>query len=224
VSASAISDVTIRPAATVGAFPSVSGPFVVVPYRSLGVDALPSTFFVRGTGLDPGRLRRATGGDASVTTRAGVRDRLTGDPMVAMVRAAFGYGMLVVAGYATLAILLALIIGSSARGQTVSYLRTLGLSRGQARRLAIIELGPALLCAAVAGWAVGLLLPHVVGPAVDLRPYTGGLPATDFAPDPAMTAALAAGLIVFGGLAVAIDTLISGRRRLGTTLRMGAQP
>jgi hypothetical protein len=221
--AAVIPTLPVRPAGTIDAFPAVGGDFAIVPYRSLGPDAVPTTFFVRGTNVDPDRLRRAAGDDAVVTTRAGVQDRLTGGPMVTVVRTSFGYGALVVAGYATLAILLALIIGSSARGQTVSYLRTLGLSRSQARRLAVAEVGPALLCAAVAGWAVGVLLPRLVGPAIDLRPYTGGFSATGYAPDPLMTAALAAVLLVFGGLAIAVDTLISGRRRLGTTLRMGTQ-
>jgi putative ABC transport system permease protein len=222
-SAAVIPDLTVRPAGTLGAFPGVGGAFVVVPYRSLGADAVPTAFFVRGTHPDVAGLRRAAAGDAVVTTRAAVHDRLTGAPLVALMRTAFGYGALVVAGYATLAILLALIIGSSARGQTVSYLRMLGLSRGQARRLAVAEVGPALLCAAVVGWAVGLLLPHVVGSAIDLRPYTGGIPVTGYPPDPLMTTALAAGLLVFGGLAVALDTMIGNRRGLGTTLRMGAR-
>jgi hypothetical protein len=221
ISSSVATDIPVRPAGTVAGFPATSGDFVIVPYRALGPGARPSTFFVRGTGLDPARLRRAAGGDAIVTSRAAVADRLTGAPLVALIKNAFGYGALVVAGYAALAILLALILGSAARGQDVSYLRTLGLSRGQAQRLAIAELAPVLLCAAVAGWAVGVLLPHVLGPAMDLRAYTGGIPADGYGPDPLMTGALAASLIAFTGLAIAADTLINGRRRLGTTLRMG---
>jgi putative ABC transport system permease protein len=223
LSAAVISDLTVRPADTIDAFPTTSGAFVVVPDRPLSASEQPTAFFVRGTRLDSAQLHRAAGGDTVVTTRAGSYDALTGAPMVGLVRAAFGYGTLVVAGYGTLAILLTLIIGSSARGQTMSYLRTLGLSRSQAHRLAIVELGPVLLCAAIVGWAVGLLLPHVIGPAMDLRPYTGGLPATGYGPDPLMTMALAIGLIVFGGLAIAADTMISGRRQLGAELRMGAQ-
>ncbi|HZB33788.1 MAG TPA: hypothetical protein VE465_26750 [Streptosporangiaceae bacterium] len=219
-----IPDLTIRPAGTIDGFSGAGGEVVVVPYQALGPHAVPTALFVSGTNIDHAALRGAAGGDAVVTTRAAVLDRLTGAPMVGLMRTAFGVGALVVAGYATLAIVLALIIGSSGRGQTVSYLRTLGLSRGQARRLAITEVGPALACAAVAGWVVGLLLPRVVGPAIDLRPYTGGLPATGFAPDPLTTAALAAGLVAFGGLAIVVDAMISSRRRLGGTLRMGAQP
>jgi putative ABC transport system permease protein len=222
--AAGIAELTVRPAGTIDAFPGARDAFVVVPYRALGPNAVPAAFFVSGADPDQAALRRAAGGDAVVTTRAAVYERLTGAPMVTLVRTSFGVGALVVAGYATLAILLALIIGSSGRGQTVSYLRTLGLSRAQARRLAITEVGPALACAAVAGWVVGTLLPQLVGPAIDLRPYTGGIPATGFAPDPLTTAALAAGLVAFGGLAIAADAMISSRRRLGSTLRMGAQP
>ncbi len=49
--------------------------------------------------------------------------------------------------------------GRSARGRTVSYLRTLGLSRRQSRLLAFTEITPTLFAAAVAGWVLGLVLP-----------------------------------------------------------------
>jgi putative ABC transport system permease protein len=222
--AAQISDLAVRPAGTIDGFAGVGGALVVVPYGAFGADAVPTALFVRGADIDQAAVRRAAGGDAVVTTRVGIYERLTGTPMVTLVRTAFGVGALVVAGYAALTVLLALIIGSSGRGQTVSYLRTLGLSRGQARRLAITEVVPALVCAAAAGWVVGLLLPRIVGPAIDLRPYTGGLRAIGFAPDPLTTAALAAALIVIGGLAIAVEAMISNRRRLGSTLRMGAQP
>ncbi|HEX6471713.1 MAG TPA: FtsX-like permease family protein [Streptosporangiaceae bacterium] len=221
--AALISDLPVRPAGVVDAFPATHGPFVVVPYRSLGREATATTLFVGGRGLDPGRLRAAAGDAAQVTTWAGALDRLTGSPMLATVRAAFGYGVLALAGYATIVILLALILGSYARGQAVAYLRTLGLSRRQARGLAVAELGPALLAAGLAGWAVGLLLPHLLGSAVDLRPYTGGIAPAGYAPDPLTTAVLAGGLILFGGLAISVDAMIGVRRRLGTALRMGAQ-
>jgi putative ABC transport system permease protein len=216
-------EVTIRTGGTAESFPGTTGDFVVIPLRALGPGADPTTYFVRGTRLDAAQLRRAVGGDVVVTTYAAVHDRLTAAPMATLVRAAFGYGTLVVAGYAALAVLLMLVIGAGTRAQVVSYLRALGFSRRQSRRLAITELGPVLLCAAVAGWVVGILLPHLVGSAIDLRPYTGGLSVTGYSPDPLTTAALAAGLIAFGGIAIAVDTMISTRRRLGTELRREAQ-
>jgi hypothetical protein len=216
-------EVTVRPAGTVDVFPGATGDFVIVPYRALGAAAKPNTFFVHGDHLDPDRLRRAAGGNAVVTTQAAAHERLTGTPMIDLVRTAFRFGTLVVVGYATLAILLALILGSGARGQVVTYLRALGLSRAQARRLAIVELAPVLLCAAVAGWVAGVLLPHLLGPAVDLRPYTGGFRVTDYTPDPLPTIAVAAGLIAFGGIAIIIDTMVGTRRQLGPELRKEAQ-
>ncbi|MGH3392201.1 MAG: FtsX-like permease family protein [Actinomadura sp.] len=221
----------IRPAGTIDDFPTrpVGIGFVVIPYSALDpADAIPNTIFVRGTDLDAGLVQRAAGAGAGAEsgvladTYTRVHDELTGAPLVSMVHDTFRYAALAAGGYGFLTILLTLITGAAARGRTVSYLRMLGLSRGQTRRLALLELGPMILCAALSGWAVGLLLPHIVGPAVDLRAYTGGFPAADFRPGLASTALLAGGLIVSVWLAPAIETLLD--RRPSGTRRMGDEP
>jgi putative ABC transport system permease protein len=220
--AGTIDDFPMRPAGT---------GFVVIPYTALNqANAEPNTIFVRGDHLDTERLRHAAIADNSVEsdvsaeTFARLYGELAGAPLVGVLHDTFGYAALTVGGYGTLAILLALVTGATARGRTVSYLRTLGLSRRQAHRLALVELGPVILCAAVAGWAMGLVLPHVVGPAVDLRAYTGGFPASDFTLDPMSTALLAAGLLASTGLALAIDIVVNTRGQPTSALRMGDQP
>jgi putative ABC transport system permease protein len=223
----------IRWAGTIDAFPTHPAGigFVVIPYSALDrANADPNTIFVRGAHLDRTRVREAAVADTSVEsdvsadTYARVHDELAGAPLVGVIHDTFRLAALVVGGYGTLTILLALITGATARGRTVSYLRTLGLSRRQARRLALVELGPVILCAAVAGWAVGVLLPYVVGPAVDLRAYTGGFPAADFALDLTSTALLVGGLVVSAGLALAVDTALTARMRPSSALRMGDEP
>jgi putative ABC transport system permease protein len=133
----------------------------------------------------------------------------------------FGAAGALVTFYGTLAVLVILFAGAQARGRAVSYLRTLGLSRRQARLLALVEIAPTLLAASVAGWLLGLVLPSLLGSAIDLRPYTGGTAVTHFRPDLPATAALAGGVLIFAGLAVLIDATTSARRGLGGVMRIG---
>jgi putative ABC transport system permease protein len=65
------------------------------------------------------------------------------------------------------------------------------------------------------------VLPRLLGPAIDLRPYTGGSPVTHYVPDLPQAAGLAGGLLVFAGLAVFIDAVTAARRGLGGVLRIG---
>ncbi|MGI8336521.1 ABC transporter permease [Actinomadura scrupuli] len=213
--------------------------FAVVPYTSLGsaANTFATTVFVRGRHLDRGALLRAvmdetgTGSrlpagaysGVSVDTYADVHTGLAGKPLISLVQAGFGYGRWASACCGGLAILLMLTMEAESRGRTVSYLRTLGLSRGQLRRLTLVELGPMMLSAVAAGWLLGVVLPAIVGPAVDLRPYTGGWAVSYRLLDPAATMILAGGTILAGGCALAIDAAVNARRRLGGLLRMGEE-
>lgn len=216
------SPLAVHAPAIIKGFPSQRGgdKFVVVPYTALPPDYT-TTAFVSGTHLDPAALREAAGPPASVRTEAQTYRGLSQAPLVNLVRSGFGYGAVLAALYCTIAILIALIIGARARGRTMSYLRTLGLGHRQARRLAIVELAPVVGVAAVAGWALGVLLPHIIGPAMDLSPYTGNESVTHYSLDLIDTVALAGGLVVFAAIAMLIDAAISARRRLGSVLRMG---
>jgi putative ABC transport system permease protein len=211
--------------------------FAVVPYTSLGsaANTFATTVFVRGRHLDRDALLRAaaeeTGAGSrlpagaysgvSADTYADVHTGLTGKPMVGLVQAGFGYGRWASACCGGLAILLMLTMEAESRGRTVSYLRTLGLSRAQLRRLTLVELGPMIVSAVAAGWVLGIVLPAIVGPAVDLRPYTGGWAVSYRLLDPAATMILAGGAVLAGGCAIAIDAAVNARRRLGGLLRMG---
>jgi putative ABC transport system permease protein len=80
-----------------------------------------------------------------------------------------------------------------------------------------------VLTAVVAGWALGLLLPVLVGSALDLTPYTSGFPVANRPLDASTALLMAGGLVVATGLAAAIDSLVNSRRRLGGLLRIGDQ-
>ena len=227
--------IPLRDAGTIAGFPSqpAGTDFVLVPADALaratgGGNTGTVSIFLRGDHIDVAALRRNAAqpglddaGASTVSTYRMTHDAFTQGSLGALVGRGFGAAAVLVAFYGTLAVLVILFAGAQARGRTVSYLRTLGLSRRQSQLLAFIEIAPTLFAAALAGWVLGLVLPGLLGPAIDLRPYTGGSPVTHYVPDLAGAAALAGGLLVFAGLAVLIDAASAARRGLGGVLRIG---
>lgn len=225
--------IALRNAGTIQGFPTetAGAKFVVVPAdalaRATGGTGTGS-IFIRGDHLDAAALRRGAAQPALGASDAVVvavwqatRDALAQGALGDLVGTGFGAAALLVAGYGSLAVLVMLLAEARARGLAVSYLRTLGLSRRQAHGLAVAEVVPVLLAASVTGWVLGLVLPSVLGPALDLRAYTGGSPVTHYVPDLSSTLALTGGLLVFAGLAVLIDAVTGARRGLGGVLRIG---
>ncbi|MCO5968686.1 FtsX-like permease family protein [Actinoallomurus soli] len=225
----------LRNAGTVTGFPgqSADDPFVLVPADALGRatgggNTGSVSIFVRGDHIDAAALSRAAAQPSlgaaeknAVTTYRQEHAALTQGTLGRIVGQGFGLTAALVTCYGTLAILVMLFAGARGRGRAVSYLRTLGLSRRQAHWLAVVEIAPVLFVAFAGGWALGLVLPGLLGPAIDLSPYTGGSPVRHFVPDLAVSASLAGGLLVFAALAVFIDALVATRRGLGGVLRIG---
>ncbi|WP_308210188.1 CRISPR-associated protein Cas5 [Actinomadura madurae] len=126
-------------------------------------------------------------------------------PLVSVVHETFQSGALIAGVLGLLAVLLVLVVGARARGRTIAHLRALGLSRRQSRALALVEIAPVLLCAVGAGWVLGLLLPDITGPVVDLGPYTGGFAATAHVPGLSALLGLLAALLLAAAAAAAVD-------------------
>ncbi|MEV7013060.1 ATP-binding cassette domain-containing protein [Streptosporangium sp. NPDC051022] len=85
------------------------------------------------------------------------------------------FATIALAAYVLVAVLVALVTGGADRAGALIHLRALGLSQAQARRLTVLEISPMIVLTAVAGLLLGLALPAVLGPGVDLSSYTGGL-------------------------------------------------
>ncbi|MFI0484024.1 FtsX-like permease family protein [Actinomadura sp. 9N215] len=193
--------------------------FVIVPYKAIaGSTGFPSQVFVSGSGLDAERLSAAAPG-RGVQIRQDVLRSMTGTPLVSVVRDTFRDGSIIGGAFGLLAVLLVLVVGARARGRTVAHLRALGLSRRQSRGLALVEIAPVLLCAVGAGWVLGLLLPEITGPAVDLGPYTGGYAVTAHVPSLPALLGLLGTLLLAAAAAVAVDRAFDARP--GTVLRTG---
>ncbi|SCG34870.1 putative ABC transport system permease protein [Micromonospora inositola] len=220
-----------------------SGRFVILPWQSLprrDTAAVPTGFLVAGDDLDVGELRgvgnegqrrfqkggTVTGGDppreVEVRTWAETRRQLgEGSANGVLV---FGF----VAGAAggtvlgLLAIAFVVLAGARARGQVLSRLRTLGLSRRQWRGLLLVELGPLVGVAVLTGALVGALLPLLLTPVLGLSTFTSGAPVR-VAFEPRLVAAIVALGAVALGFAVAVEALNNRRLRLGEVLRLGEE-
>jgi putative ABC transport system permease protein len=119
-------------------------------------------------------------------------------------------GVLAIAVYAALAVLLAAILTARSRARDLAYLRTLGLSRREGVALVAVELGPPLLVAVVAGVALGVGLAYVGRPVVPLEEVSG-VGGEEIALDMLTIALLVLGSLTVSAVAIAIA---------GTTARL----
>jgi putative ABC transport system permease protein len=190
--------------------------FVVVPAVAGAPKLTPTGFVITGT-PDPravertgiaGRTRYFTTGPAAhrppdatpvVTTHAAVRAALDDGGANGLLSFGFAAGVLGGLVLALAAVAAAVLADAPGRARIQVRLRTMGLSRGQRNRIVLIELAPAVGLAVLAGAATGVLLPVVVGPALRLSAFTGGVPV-GLGADPG----LAGGVVVFGLLALVL--------------------
>ena len=80
----------------------------------------------------------------------------------------------VVAALLALAIGMTLVLGAPARGRLLALLGALGFRRSRELALVVWEVAPAVLVAMPVGAAVGLALPWIIVPALDLTGFVGG--------------------------------------------------
>jgi putative ABC transport system permease protein len=217
--------------------------FVVLPWQALPARAyavVPTGFLIAGDGLDATQLRRVgnegqshfqTGGtiagrdrptEVEVLTWADVRREVgTGGANGIL---AFGFVAGAVGGtvLGLLAVAFTVLAGARARGQVLSRLRTLGLSRRQWRGLLLVELAPLVGVSVLTGALVGAALPLLLNPVLGLSAFTGGIPVR-VAFEPGLVAAVLALGAVALGFAVAVEALNNRRLRLGEVLRLGEE-
>ncbi len=128
----------------------------------------PSTLMVTGSGLDKKALRALAGRDAVVELRTEARAELSDPPLQRGAEQVYTAAILAGAGFAVLAVLLSLLQSSPERGALLARLRTMGLTRGQSRRLLVFESLPQALLAACGGALVGWTAIALLSPNIDL--------------------------------------------------------
>ncbi|MFG2434372.1 FtsX-like permease family protein [Streptomyces sp. NPDC048508] len=177
------STVTVRIAAVRDVTPAVPDlDFLVVDQEALTRRAArPTALLLTGGHLDGAALRRAAGGGVDVRLRAEVRAAYVDSPLQSGAERIYTAAVAAGAGYAVLALLLALVRAAPERSALLARLRTMGLTRAQGRRLLVLESLPQALLAAVGGALTGWAAIRLLAPGLDLtaiavagRPAPGG--------------------------------------------------
>lgn len=117
------------------------------------------------------------------------------------------------------ACILSLVVAAPATARLVALLRTLGLVGAQSRGIIAWEIAPVAIIGTIAGCAAGTLLPLLVLPGLDLRPFTGGTTSPPTSVDLAQLAVVAAGFVAAVALTTAIVMMTTRRLRAAAALR-----
>ncbi|PSM43579.1 hypothetical protein C6Y14_09985 [Streptomyces dioscori] len=224
------SEITVRITVVRELTPAVSGTeFLVVDRAGLGaVPARPTALLLTGDRMEAGALRKAAGTAADVRLRADERAQYVDSPLQSGAERVYAVAVAAASAYAVLALLLALVRAAPERTALLARLRTMGLTRGQGRRLLVLEALPQALLAAVGGALTGWAAVRLLAPGVDLTAVAlatpGGSPPPGTAAlhtDPAslFLPALAV-LLVATGIAAA-QAWWTGRRGSVRELRAG---
>ncbi|MFI0240117.1 FtsX-like permease family protein [Streptomyces sp. NPDC016845] len=192
-------DVTLRVAAVRETTPALSDDFLIVDRAALsrvtGAPNRPTTLLLTATrtrtyaGIDAAALRAAAAPDRlSVTLRATERARYIDSPLQTGATGIYVAAVAAGAGFAALALLLALARAAPERLALLARLRTMGLTRRQARRLLVLEALPQALLAAAGGALTGWAAIRLLSPGLDLTSLalaqTTGAAANHLSTDP----------------------------------------
>jgi putative ABC transport system permease protein len=158
---------------------------------------------------------------ATVKGRAEVERAFSNSPVTAAIVVGIALAGLVAAIYAALAVAAALALAGATRAVEVAHLRMLGLSRRQALGLAIVEHGPTVLLAFVAGVALGLGLFVLLEPGLALDALVGSRIEVPLTADPRQLAIILAGVLVIAAVGIGLAAWMQRRGGSVAALRRG---
>ncbi|MFI5659263.1 FtsX-like permease family protein [Streptomyces sp. NPDC051684] len=222
--------VTLRLAAERTTTPALVDDFVIVDAaalaRATGAPARPTALLLTGDRLDAKALRGAAGADTTVRLRSTERARYVDSPVQSGATGIYVAAVAAGAGYALLALLIALAHAAPERLALLARLRTMGLTRGQARRLLVLEALPQAFLAAAGGALTGWAAIRILSPGLDLTTLAladGPSPTTPphLHTAPLSLALPAAGVLLLALGAATFQAWWSGRRGSVRELRAG---
>ncbi|HEY1619540.1 MAG TPA: FtsX-like permease family protein [Streptosporangiaceae bacterium] len=200
------------------------GGVVVLPRWALRQAPAPDLMLITGAHLDSARLlavtRRLLPG-AKVALRAQVAATLASSPLTHATYVAYAVGAAAAAGFGLLVLLITLLADAAARKRTLARMAAMGLSPAQGRWLLMAETLPEIVLAVLAGSACAWALALIVGPDLNLAPFTGSAAGVPVRPEPVVLAATAAGLLVVAMATLTGQALVAGRRGVARALRIG---
>lgn len=217
---------------TPATFPGLAGQdrFVIVVREQLGLAPsrqLPTTdLFLDAPGGPADGLRAAAAAAApgsTLTSQVDTADALRHEPSIAALSAGILVAVVVAAGYAALAIVVALALSGAARGTETAHLRALGTSRRQVLELVVVEHLPTVAVSVAAGVALGLGLFVALEPGLGLGDLLGSTADVPLRLEPAALALLVLGVALVAGLAIEIGALVADRVALSDAARIAAE-
>jgi putative ABC transport system permease protein len=199
------------------------GAFLIIPQQGLtglGSPAADNMVLVTGSSINDARLSAVVATQipgALIRFRSTVLSGLVNSPLqhgavlvvTLTIAAATGFGLFILA--------LGLALGSADRELTLARLTVMGHERPTGFVLA--EVMPAVLAAVVAGAVCALVLPHLIGSALDLSGYTGGAIPVELQPDLIALALPAAFFLLIAAAALVAETRALRRRGVTGMLR-----
>ncbi len=203
--------------------PSGGGAWVIMPLRTLPGAAgtpVPENLLAAGTAISNQKLTAAVNAvlpEAAVITRSAVLKSLTAAPLSRSADLLMLLTILAAAGLGLGTVMMGLALGAAQRRRTLARMTTMGLDRPIG--LVVTEAMPAVLAAAGAGLVCALVLPGLVGPALNLAVFTGSGEAVAVRPGWAAIGLSAAAVVVIAAAALAGQTRALRRRGVTSLLR-----
>ena len=219
---------TLRLAGTTTATPALpgGGPFVIMPswvVPRLRAGAAPNIALVIGPRLNSGDLTRTlrrTLPDSEVAFRRAALAAETGSPLVRGADVAFDLCVAAAVAVSIAAILLGLLLSGRDRTRVAAWLAAMGMTRRQARRLAMLDALPLALIAVVGAMLAGAALGPIIAPALNLSAFTGSSATVPVQPDVLALVVPAAGVVILVSVITAAQSVLTRRRTRTGVLRL----
>jgi putative ABC transport system permease protein len=223
----ASSQLPVRVAATASSTPALpgGGNFVIIPAWAssrLAASTAPNTMLLSGGAINLRALaavvaRELPGGQ--VVSRAAALQATAGTPAVHGADLAFDLSAGAAAACGAAAVLFGMLLAGRDRTRTGVWLTAMGMTAGQARRLAVLDALPLLLIAILGGELAGLVLGPLIGPGLDLSAFTGSNAPVPVRPDLVALIAPAAGAVLLIMAAAVVQNALI-RSRAAAVLRL----
>jgi putative ABC transport system permease protein len=219
----AVSFITVGDRARLPGIPSGT-PFAVVSLDALRTAAgkLPvNRLYVSHVGEEEvAKAVQELAPGAKVTTRAAVARSLRASPLVSGVLRGFDWAVVVAAIYAAVAVVLLVLIAARSRARDLALIRTMGGGGRDVLGVSLIELGPLVVLGIVVGLLLGVAVPYLIEPGLELAFFTGTASTFVSIPDGALLG-IAVALLALLLAAALVVGLRTRRADLARVLRVG---
>jgi putative ABC transport system permease protein len=199
-------------------------PFAVVSLKALrdaGGEAPVNRLYVGRA--DVGTVRDAVAElapGATVSTSAAVAGGIRHAPLVHGVLRGFDWAVVVASLYAAVAVALLVLIAARSRARDLALVRPMGGGGRDVVALSLVELAPLVVLGLALGLVLGIAIPYLIEPGLDLAFFTGSTSASIVVPGRILLG-IAAALLVFLAAAALLVGLRARQANLGRVLRVG---